>query len=163
MRPLALKNKIWVTPLDLAELNSRAKNTLSEHLGISFTDVGQDSLTATMPVDVRTVQPMGLLHGGASCALAETVGSAAANYCIDQTQKVCVGLDININHLAPVRSGFVTAIAKPLHLGKTTQVWEIELFNDQKRRIAVSRLTLAILEKKARSKIDRAYREKERF
>ena len=91
---------------------------------------------------------MGLLHGGASCALAETVGSAAANYCVDQTTTVCVGLDININHIRPVKLGTVTGIAKPLHLGKTTQVWEIKIYNEGRQLVSVSRLTMAVIEKK---------------
>lgn len=136
---------IWFIPFSIEEINSRAKNTLSEHLGIEFIEAGDNHLSATMPVDARTTQPMGILHGGASCALAETVGSAAANYCIDQTTHVCVGLDININHMRPVRSGIVTAVAKPFHLGKTTQVWEIKLYNEQKNLIAISRLTMAIV------------------
>lgn len=137
---------IWITPLNLSEVNKRARSTLSDHLGIEFTEVGDDHLTASMPVDERTCQPMGILHGGASCALAETVGSAAANYCVDQSQKVCVGLDINANHLRPVRSGStITAVAKPLHLGKTTQVWEIKITNESKQLVSVARLTMAIL------------------
>ena len=139
---------IWITPLSLDEINKRARNTLCDHLGIEFTEVGDDHLTASMPVDERTCQPMGILHGGATCALAETVGSAAANYCIDQSQKVCVGLDINANHLRPVRSGSIShAVAKPLHLGKTTQVWEIKIYNESKQLISVSRLTMAVIVK----------------
>jgi len=142
-----MSKPIWITPLDLDDVNKRARNTLSDHLGIEFTEVGDEHLSATMPIDQRTVQPMGIMHGGASCALAETVGSAAANYCIDQTQKVCVGLDININHIRPVRSGVVTGIARPLHLGKTTQVWEIKIFNEMKQLVSVSRLTMAVIGK----------------
>ena len=139
---------IWITPLSLDEINKRARNTLCDHLGIEFTDAGDDYLTALMPVDQKTCQPMGILHGGATCALAETVGSAAANYCIDQNQKVCVGLDINANHLRPVHSGSrITGVAKPLHLGKTTQVWEIRIFNESKQLISVSRLTMAVIAK----------------
>ena len=138
-------NNIWFAPFDVSEINERAKNTLSDHLGIVFTEKGDDYLAATMPVDARTIQPMGILHGGASCALAETIGSAAANYCIDQKKQVCVGVDININHIRPVNSGTITAIAKPFHLGKTTQVWEIKLYNDQQQLIAISRLTMAIV------------------
>ena len=137
---------IWITPLSLEEVNKRARNTLSDHLGIEFIGVGDDYLTASMPIDQRTCQPMGVLHGGASCALSETVGSAAANYCVDQSQKDCVGLDINANHLRPVRSGSsVTAVAKPLHLGKSTQVWEIKIYNETKQLVSVSRLTMAVL------------------
>lgn len=142
-----MQKAIWLTPIGVEEINKRAKNTLSDHLGIVFTEIGDDFLTATMPVDARTVQPMGVLHGGASCALAETVGSAAANYCVDQTTKVCVGLDININHVRPVRIGMVTGIARPFHLGKTTQVWEIKIYNEQKQLVAISRLTMAVIGK----------------
>ena len=139
---------IWITPLSLEEINKRSRNTLSDHLGIEYISVGDDHLTATMPVDQRTCQPMGILNGGATCALAETVGSAAANYCVDQSQKVCVGLDINANHLRPVQTGSsVTAVAKPLHLGKSTQVWEIKIYNERKQLISVSRLTMAVLAK----------------
>jgi 1,4-dihydroxy-2-naphthoyl-CoA hydrolase len=139
---------IWTSPVTAEEINTRARGTLSDHLGIEFTEVGDSHLTAEMPVDARTVQPMGLLHGGASAALAETVGSAAANYCVDQATKVCVGLDININHLRPVRIGKVTGVAKPLHLGKKTQVWEIKIYSEDKNLVAISRLTMAVIEKK---------------
>lgn len=139
---------IWTMPLTAEELNRRAKNTLSDYLGIVFVAVGDDFLTAEMPIDAKTMQPMGIMHGGASCALAETVGSAAANYCIDQEKYVCVGLEININHIRAVRSGKVTGIAKPFHLGKTTQVWEIKIEDEEKRLVSVARLTLSVLEKK---------------
>ncbi len=145
-----MSKPIWKTPITLEEVNRRAKNSLSDHLGIEFTDVGDEHLTATMPIDHRTIQPMGVMHGGASCALAETVGSAAANYCVDQTEKVCVGLDININHIRAVRSGgVVTGIARPLHLGNTTQVWEIKIFNELKQLVSISRLTMAVIGKQS--------------
>ena len=146
-----MTHPIWITPLILEDVNLRAKKSLSEHLGIQFTEVGNDFLTATMPVDHRTVQPMGIMHGGASCALAETVGSA---YCVDQNLYVCVGLDININHIRPVKSGSVKGIARPIHLGKKTQVWEIKIFNEQNKIVSVSRLTLAVLEKQKGSSED---------
>jgi 1,4-dihydroxy-2-naphthoyl-CoA hydrolase len=138
---------IWTIPIQVAEINNRCRHTLCDHLGIVFTEVGDDYLIATMPVDQRTIQPMGILHGGASCALAETVGSAAANYCIDGATKVAVGLDININHIRPVRSGLIAATAKALHLGKTTQVWEIKIYNEAKQLISAARLTMAIIAK----------------
>jgi uncharacterized protein (TIGR00369 family) len=141
------KKQIWISPVTLDEINRRCKETLSDHLGIEFIDIGDDFLAARMPIDKRTVQPMGILHGGASCVLAETVGSAAANYCIDQKTSVGVGLDININHIKSVRSGSVIGVAKSLHLGQTTQVWEIKIYDDEKQLIAVSRLTIAILKK----------------
>ena len=139
---------IWITPLTLDEINLRADRSLSSHLGIVFTKVGSDFLEASMPVDERTMQPMGIMHGGASCALAETVGSAAANYCVDQKLKVCVGVDININHIRAVRSGIVLATAKPLHLGKSTQVWEIKIVNPAEQLISVARLTMAVIAKR---------------
>lgn len=143
-----MRKPIWALPVTTDEINRRGKNTLSDHLGIEFTEIGDDHLTATMPIDQRTIQPMGILHGGASCVLAETVGSAAANYCIDPNAKVCVGLDININHIRSVRSGIVTGVAKPLHIGKSTHVWEIKIYNEQKELIAISRLTMAVIDKK---------------
>jgi 1,4-dihydroxy-2-naphthoyl-CoA hydrolase len=139
--------KIWTTPINLDLLHERCKNSLSDHLGIVFSDVGDDYLAATMPVDHRTKQPFGILHGGSTCALAETVASAAANFCIDQKTQVAVGLEINVNHMKPVKSGLVKAVAKPLHLGKTTQVWEIKIYNSE-ILTAVSRLTLAIVERR---------------
>lgn len=137
---------IWKHPLKLDELNKRGKNTLSEHLNIVFSEVTNTSLSAIMPITSQVSQPVGILHGGASCALAETVGSAAANYCVDPTF-ICVGLDININHLKSVSKGTLTATATPFHLGKSTQVWQIEIQDDQKRLIAISRLTMAVLKK----------------
>lgn len=138
---------IWITPVDIEEINKRNRNTLTEHLGITFTKAGDDYLTAVMPIQQNHLQPMGIMHGGASCALAETVGSVAANFCVDQKIKVCVGLDININHLRQVQSGTITATAKPLHLGKTTQVWEIKIVDEQNKLVAISRLTVAVLTK----------------
>jgi 1,4-dihydroxy-2-naphthoyl-CoA hydrolase len=137
---------IWKQPISADEINRRCRNTLTDHLGIEFTVVGDDHLVATMPVDQRTLQSMGILHGGATCALAETVGSAAANYCIE-ANKVAVGLDININHIRQVRTGIITAIARPLHLGKSTQVWEIKVTNEAKQLVAAARLTMAIIAK----------------
>ena len=138
--------KIWKSEITLKILNERSVGSLSHHLGIFYSEIGDDYLTATMPVDKRTLQPFGILHGGSSCALAETVASAAANFCIDNTKQVAVGLDININHLKAVKDGFVIGVAKPLHLGKSTQVWEIKIFHQQKLS-AISRLTLAIISK----------------
>jgi uncharacterized protein (TIGR00369 family) len=137
--------KIWLTPLTLASLNQRGHNTLAEHLGIEFTEIGDNFLIARMPVDKRTHQPLGIMHGGASCVLAETVGSTAANYCVDQNKQYCVGLDINTNHIKSIREGFVFGTAKPYHLGKTTQVWGIEIRNEQQQLISINRLTMAVL------------------
>lgn len=129
-------------------LNALSKDTLSEHIGIEFTVVGEDFLEARMPVERRTHQPMGLLHGGASVVLAETLGSVAATLCVDQTTQFCVGVEINANHIKGVRSGFVRGTAKPVHIGGKTQVWEIRIVNEQKELICVSRITMAVLDKK---------------
>lgn len=137
---------IWKVPIEVEEINHRCRNTLCDHLGIEFIEVGDDFLTAKMPVDRRTNQPMGIVHGGATAALAETVASAAANYCIDAT-KIAVGLDLNINHIRAVQSGFVTGIAKPLHLGKSTQVWEIKIWNETRQLVSAARLTIAVINK----------------
>lgn len=139
---------IWFAPVTPHEINLRAKQSLSDHLSIEFIEIGDNYLTASMPVEPRTMQPMGILHGGASCALAETVGSAAANYCVDQNLFVCVGMEINVNHLKSVRGGKIVGKASPLHLGKTTQVWDIQIRTEQHVLVAVSRLTLAVLQKK---------------
>lgn len=138
---------IWKFPFTLAALTERARNTMVEHLGIEFIEIGKDYLTAKMPVDQRTHQPMGIMHGGASCVLAESVGSVAANCCVDPEKYYCVGLDINTNHIRPIRQGDVIGTAKPFHLGKTTQVWGIEIVGEHQKIISVSRLTMAVLAK----------------
>jgi 1,4-dihydroxy-2-naphthoyl-CoA hydrolase len=119
-----------------------------EHLGIEFTRIGDDFIEAKMPVDHRTHQPMGLLHGGASVVLAETLGSVAATCCIDSSKQYCVGLDINANHIKSIREGFVTGITKPIHVGKKTQVWEIRITNEQQELVCISRITMAVIDKK---------------
>ncbi|WP_017731430.1 hotdog fold thioesterase [Nafulsella turpanensis] len=134
--------------IKLEALNQMSKNTLLEHLGIKFTAIGEDSLTARMPVDSRTHQPFGLLHGGASVALAETLGSVAAHCCIDTEKEFAVGLDINANHLRSVRSGYVVGVSKPIHIGKSTQVWEIRISSEEGVLVCISRITMAILEMK---------------
>ena len=139
---------IWIEPIDIDVLNQRGKDTLAEFLHIEFVRIENDGLVARMPVNNKTKQPLGLLHGGASCALAETVGSVAANFCVDQRTQYCVGLDINANHLKSVREGFVFAKAYPLHLGRTTQVWQIDIRDDQERHICVSRLTMSVIYRK---------------
>ena len=133
------------TPVSLEALNQLCQGNLAEHLGIVFTAVGDDWLQATMPVDKRTHQPFGLLHGGASVALAETIGSCAGNLCVDQAKYYCVGLDINANHLRAVRSGVVTGTARAIHVGRTTQVWEIRIENEAGKLVCISRLTLAVV------------------
>ncbi|MBI5447837.1 MAG: hotdog fold thioesterase [Gammaproteobacteria bacterium] len=137
---------IWKVSFTLNDLMARSRHTLVEHLGIQFTEIGEDYLKATMPVDKRTHQPMGIMHGGSSCVLAESVGSVAANCCVDITKQYCVGLDINTNHIRAIRKGYVTGTAKPFHLGKTTQVWGIEIVDERGKIISITRLTMAVLD-----------------
>lgn len=129
-------------------LNKWSANTMAEQLGIEFLTIGEDYLEARMPVDHRTHQPMGLLHGGASVALAETLGSVAATMCIDGTKQFCVGLEVNANHIKSVRNGFVKGISKPIHIGKKTQVWEIRVSTAEGDLVCISRITMAVLDKK---------------
>jgi 1,4-dihydroxy-2-naphthoyl-CoA hydrolase len=139
---------IWFEPgLTVAQLQPLGDNTMGQHLGMEFTEVGEDFLKGRMPVDHRTRQPYGLLHGGASVALAETLGSVAAAFVVDRSQYNAVGLEINANHLRGVREGFVTGIARPLHLGKTTHVWEIRIHDEKDKLVCISRLTVAIIKK----------------
>ena len=146
--PTSTPIAIWHTRPTLEQLN-RPVPTLNKALGIQFTEVGADFLRATMPVDHRTHQPMGLLHGGASVALAETLGSAGAYLCVDASQFNVVGLEINCNHVRGVRAGVVTGTARPLHLGKSTHIWEIRITDEADRLVAISRITVAILSKTA--------------
>ncbi len=134
--------------ISIDELNALSNNTLGSHLNILFTEIGEDFLVATMPVNSTTHQPYGLLHGGASAALAETIGSVASWLTIDTTKQICVGIEINCNHISAVREGLVTATATPLHLGATTHVWDIKIKNSSRKLVCVSRLTVAILKKK---------------
>ncbi len=136
---------IWLQQPELTALNALSKNTIVELLDIRFEAFDDDSLTASMVVDPRTHQPYGLLHGGASVVLAETLGSTASYLCIDSSQFYCVGLEVNANHLRGLRSGRVTAVARPLHLGRTTQVWDIRLSGDDGKLSCVSRLTMAVV------------------
>lgn len=138
---------IWIQQPHLDELNLLSVNTLAGHMGIQFTEIGPNFLIATLPVNSHTLQPMGILHGGASCVLAETIGSIGGNYCVDPSHCTCVGIDININHIRAVSKGTVKGIGTPLHLGRTTQVWEIKLYDLEERLTAVSRLTLAVIKK----------------
>jgi len=128
----------------LADLNAMSKNTAMEPLGIEFTELGTDYLRGTMPVDARTHQPYGLLHGGASVLLAETLGSSAGGLCAPEGKGV-VGIEINANHLRGVREGIVTGTARPLHVGGSTQVWEIRIEDERGRLVCISRLTLAVV------------------
>lgn len=136
---------IWRQRPTIEALNALRRNTLLEPLEIRFTGVGDDHLVATMPVDGRTHQPFGLLHGGATAALSETLGSCAANCCLDLEREYAVGLEINANHLRSVRKGTVTGTARPLHVGRRTQVWETQVHDDEGNLVCVSRLTLAVV------------------
>lgn len=138
---------IWFTQTTPEFLNRGSQNTLVTHLGMQILEIGDDFLRACMPVDARTIQPAGLLHGGASAALAETLGSIGANLCVDPAQKLCVGLEINVNHIHSVRAGWVYGVARPLHIGAATQVWEIRISDEQERLVAISRLTLMVLDR----------------
>jgi 1,4-dihydroxy-2-naphthoyl-CoA hydrolase len=136
---------IWRSPLSLEALNAAGAGTLMRPLGIVFTEIGGDFVRGTMPVDDRTRQPFGLLHGGASVALAETLGSIGANMCVDTTRLMCVGQEINANHVKSVKSGRVTGTARALHVGARSQVWSIDIVNESGALVCVSRLTLAII------------------
>jgi 1,4-dihydroxy-2-naphthoyl-CoA hydrolase len=140
---------LWKTTPILEQLNAAGRNTMIETLGIELTDIGDDYVRGTMPVDERTHQPYGLLHGGASVALAETLGSMAAMLCIDASREVTVGLDINANHLRAVRSGIVTGTARPLHVGRSTQVWEVRIEDASGKLVCIARLTMAVVPKQA--------------
>lgn len=127
------------------ELNQRGENTLAAFLGIQFTEVGDDSLTARMPVVARTKQPLGILHGGANVVLAETIASTGANAVVDLEKFYCVGLEINANHIRSVREGWVIGVARAIHLGRTTQLWQIDVFDEAGKKTCVSRMTAAVL------------------
>lgn len=140
---------IWFNKsLTVDDINPLGKNTMGEHIGLHFSEIGEDYLKATMPVDHRTHQPYGLLHGGASAALAETLGSVSSALVIDQEKFICVGIEINANHVRSVRSGFVTGTCTPIHIGATTHVWDIRIHDERNKLVCVSRLTVAILKKK---------------
>jgi 1,4-dihydroxy-2-naphthoyl-CoA hydrolase len=137
---------IWFEPFTLDHLYQRGLKTMVNHVDIAFTEIGDDYLVATMPVSDKTQQYMGILHGGASCVLAETIGSVAANCVIDQSKYRAVGQEINASHLRPVSTGKITGIAKPIMLGKRSQVWEIKLYNDQGKMNCISRLSMAVID-----------------
>lgn len=136
---------IWFKEYALVEINALSAGNLGEYLGIEFTEIGEDTLVARMPVAARVHQPFGVLHGGASVALAEHLGSIAGNLCVNQERQVCVGQEINANHLRPVRKGFVIGLATPIHIGGRSQVWEIRISNEQGKLVCISRLTLAVV------------------
>jgi 1,4-dihydroxy-2-naphthoyl-CoA hydrolase len=139
---------IWRVPLTPEQLTERGRRSLSGHLGIRVTEVGEDFVRGTMPVDERTRQPFGVLHGGASVALAETLGSLASTMCVDFEQSMCVGQEINANHLRGIAAGTVTGTARPFHLGSRSQVWHIEIRDEGERLVCVSRLTIAVVERR---------------
>ena len=134
--------------LSLAKFKAPVAGTMAQYIGIEWTEVGSNFLKARMPVDHRTMQPYGLLHGGASCVLAETIGSVAAAMVIDHSKFYCVGLEINANHVRSAKDGFVTGIATPLHIGTSTHVWDIKIYDQQERLVCVSRLTVAVIPRK---------------
>ena len=138
-----MKAKLRIESLEL--LNSWSKNTILEVLGIKISGIGEDHLEATMPVDARTHQPYGILHGGASVVLAETLGSIGALLLIDPTKFRCVGLEINANHIKAVRSGIVIGRANPIHAGRSTQVWQIEIKTETGDLVCISRITMAVV------------------
>jgi len=142
---------IWRTASTPEQLTERARPSMSGYLGIRFTEVGPDFLRATMPVNEHTHQPFGMLHGGASVTLAETVGSVASLLCVDTQQCRCVGQEVNANHLRGVSSGTVTATARPFHLGARSHVWGIEIRDESERLVCVARLTMAIIERRPKT------------
>ncbi len=138
---------IWFKVYKIEDIHFLAKGNMLEHLGITISEIGENFIKGKMPVDHRTTQPMGLLHGGASVALAESLGSIASFMVIDPEKFYCVGMEINANHLRPVTKGFVHGVATPIHLGSKSQVWSIEITDDRNKIVCVSRLTMAVVEK----------------
>jgi 1,4-dihydroxy-2-naphthoyl-CoA hydrolase len=139
------KMPIWKRSGSIEDLQKLNAGTAAERLGIEFTEIGDDWLSARMPVDARTKQPYGILHGGASVLLAETIGSVAAVMCVAEEDARCVGLDINANHVRAASAGWVTGTARPFHIGRTTQVWDIRIVDDAGQLVCVSRLTMAVV------------------
>lgn len=138
---------IWAKEFSLEDLNGRPKGHIGEVMEIEFTEITSDSLSARMPVNEKTRQPYGILHGGASVVLAETLGSVASNLVINSEKYIGVGLEVNANHLRPVKSGYVTGICTPIHIGGKTHVWDIKLYDQRGKMTCVSRLTVAIIPK----------------
>lgn len=140
---------IWFKKdLTIADISLLGKQTMSDYIGIEWKELGEDFLKAIMPVDHRTKQPYGLLHGGASCVLAESIGSLASAMVVDHSRYYCVGLEINANHIRSARDGFVTGIARPLHIGSSTHVWDIKIYDGNEKLVCVSRLTVAVIARK---------------
>jgi 1,4-dihydroxy-2-naphthoyl-CoA hydrolase len=139
---------IWFDKqLSLDKIKYSGCRAMAEYIGIEWVEVGDNFLKAKMPVDSRTKQPYGILHGGASCVLAETIGSVASTFVIDCSKFICVGLEINANHIHPARDGYVIGIATPIHIGISTHVWDIKIYDESAMLVCVSRLTVAILKK----------------
>ena len=138
--------RIWKKKVDLAALNRFADGSMVSHVGIEYLEIGDDFIRARMPVDARTKQPFGLLHGGASLVLAETLGSTAAHLCVDE-DRICVGIEINANHVRQAKSGHVVGTTRPLHTGGTIHVWETEIRDEEDRLVSVGRITLAVLDR----------------
>ena len=145
---MSTKKKLFPSHVTPDFLNERGENTLISHIGIIFTEVGDRHLTAEMPVDARTKQPAGILHGGASVVLAETLGSAAAQICVDAKNQITVGMEINTNHIKSISEGMVIGVTTPIHIGRSTHVWGINIKNEKDQLIAISRITVAVLNKK---------------
>ncbi len=131
--------------LCLEDFANFGKNTMADHLGIEWMELGDNFIKARMPVDDRTRQPYGLLHGGASCVLAETMGSVGAVLVVDGSKQQCVGIEINANHVRSAREGYVTGVASPIHIGASTQVWDIKIYDEREKLICISRLTVAVI------------------
>jgi 1,4-dihydroxy-2-naphthoyl-CoA hydrolase len=141
--------KIWFNKeLSLDDIKPLGKGTMGEYIGIEWMELGENFIRARMPVDHRTRQPYGLLHGGASCVLSETIGSVASAMVVDHSKYICVGMEINANHVRSAREGFVTGIATPLHLGSNTHVWDVRIYDELEKLVCVSRLTVAVIPRK---------------
>jgi len=138
---------MWFKDFTIEDLNGRPKNHIGALLDIQFTEIGDNFITGTMPVDERTHQPAGILHGGASVVLAETLGSIASYMLIDPEKYVAVGLEVNANHLRPVKSGLVKGVCTPIHIGAKTHIWDIKIYNDRGKLSCISRLTVAVINK----------------
>jgi 1,4-dihydroxy-2-naphthoyl-CoA hydrolase len=141
---------IWHGDIDLGFMRKRGEGTMIDHLGIEILELGEDFIKGRMPVDHRTHQPAGLLHGGASVALAETLGSLGAAFCIDRDKFMCVGQEINANHIRSVTEGWVIGTARPYHIGRSSQVWEIRIADERDKLVCISRITMAVIPKPAR-------------
>ena len=140
---------IWHHEASIDSLNKRSENTLGDFIGIQFIEIGDNFLKATMPVNERTRQPIGILHGGANVVLGETIASTAANLVIDIEKQYCVGLEINMNHIRSVKEGVVTGVTKPIHIGRSTHIWQIDIFNEKNQITATGRMTASVLTRKS--------------